>query len=60
MNQLRNGAVNLVVAEQIVEDVWNRRNSRNRDNTRGRKDERRSIRDRVSRVGGLFGSFNPW
>ena len=60
MNQLRNGAVNLVVAEQIVEDVWDRRNSRNRDNTRGRKDERRSIGDRVSRVGGLFGNFNPW
>ena len=60
MNQLRNGAVNLVVAEQIVEDVWDRRNSRNRHNTRGRKDERRSIGDRVSRVGGLFGNFNPW
>ena len=59
MNDLRNGALNLVIAEQIISDVWERRNGRTSFNTRGRYDKPPSLGDRFDRLSRLGRNFNP-
>jgi len=59
MNDLRNGALNLVIAEPIITDVWERRNGRTSFNTRGRYDKPPSLGDRLDRLPRLRRNFNP-